>query len=139
VPKGIESGKKLSDFPEFAQHIRRLRRFRQSTERFWVDGVFKDDLGLKVTGAFGKIYETPSECAVMAANLTDKPSVLNFEIECRRYGIEEDTFSSVSSTGRVTQEHGERVGGMLKARITLSANEVVAIIFRRHGEAPANA
>jgi hypothetical protein len=133
IPKGIESGKKLSDFPEFAQHVASLVDFRKKTERFWVDGIFADDLGLKVVGAFGKIYRTPDEVSVMIANLTNQPSTANFELNSLYYNIESTSFSVVSSRGDISQRSAERLDGVLKGNMTLSGYEVMAVIFQRSG------
>lgn len=111
IPKRIESGRKLSAFPKFARHMARLSGFRERTERFWVEGIFEDDLGLTLTGAFGKIYRTPAEVAVMMANLTSRPSDAKFELEIGRHKIEGDSFSMISSIGRSREGNAED-GGM---------------------------
>lgn len=134
IPKGIESGKKLSDFPEFAQHISSLADFRKKTERFWIDGVFADNVGLKIAGAFGKVYKTPDEVAVMIANLTNQPSTVNFELDSVRYTIEGMSFSVVSSSMHSGRGSAERLDGTLKGNMTLSSYEVVAVVFRRQAQ-----
>lgn len=131
IPKGIESGKKLSDFPKFAQHMARLSSFRDKTERFWVDGIFEDDLGLTLTGAFGKIYKTPREVAVMMANLTSLPSNAKFELEIRRHKIKGNSFSTISSTGQPDEGIAENAGDILKVSKVLGPYEVVAAVFPR--------
>jgi hypothetical protein len=94
-----ENGKNLSDFLEFAQHVARLADFRKKTERFWIDGTFQDDIGLRVSGVFGKVYKTRHEVAIMMANLTDKATDADFELDTRPYGIEVASYSTISSNG----------------------------------------
>ncbi|MGH9447843.1 MAG: hypothetical protein ACRD3O_19290, partial [Terriglobia bacterium] len=136
VPKGIESGKKLSDFPKFAEHLARLSSFRKKTERFWVDGTFEDDLGLKLSGAFGKIYKTPKEVVVMIANLTSQPSDAQFELDIRRYNIGGASFSMISSSGHSGEGNAEEMGDMLKGGKALGPYEVIAVLFARNGQKP---
>jgi hypothetical protein len=132
VPAGIESGKTLGDFPAFAQHIARLAAFRRTTERFWVDGSFQDDLGLKASGVFAKVYQTSQEVAIMMANLKDAATTANFEINTERYGIATSKFSAVSSHVGTTDETGTREGVNLTGSRTFAPYEVAAIIFSRH-------
>jgi hypothetical protein len=112
--------------------VGRLVKFRKETERFWIDGVFKDDIGLKVDGAFGKAYQTANEVAVMIANLSDKPSIAHFEIDRRLHNIEGDSFSVVSSTGENSKRDADKLNGTLKESLTLGSYEVIAAIFPRH-------
>jgi hypothetical protein len=131
IPKGVESGKSLSDFPEFAEHIGRLARFRKDTNRFWTDGVFQDDLGMKVDGAFGKIYQTKNEVAMIVASLSSQSSTVPFEVDLLRYSINGDSFSIVSSNGQSGTGTTERTQGVLKGSIALGSYEVVAVVFQR--------
>jgi len=82
IARGIENGKRLSDFPKFAEHIARLASFRAKTAHYMVDGTFQDDLGLQANGAFAKVYETPGEIAVIMANLSNQS--VNADIQPRR-------------------------------------------------------
>ncbi len=136
IPKGIESGKKLSDFPEFAQHVARLSSFRERTERFWVDGIFEDDLGLRLTGAFGKVYRTSTEVVVMIANLTGRPSNAKFELETRRHKIKGNSFAMISSIEHSSEGDAENGGDVLKVSKALGPYEVVAVVFPRQASAP---
>jgi hypothetical protein len=132
IPKGVESGKNLSDFPGFAQHISGLASLHEGTERFWTDGVFKDDIGLTVVGAFGKIYQTQNEIAVMIANLSGQPSSASFELDAVLHHIEESSFSVASSTTQKRNETAQRMNGILKGDIALRSYEVIAAIFERN-------
>jgi hypothetical protein len=136
IPKGIESGKKLSDFPKFAEHMARLSEFQKRTERFWVNGVFEDDLGLKLSGGFGKIYKTPTEVALMIANLASRPSDANFELDSRRHDIDGISYSIVSSNWHNEEASAEKIGNQLKVSKSLRPYEVIAVVFsrRRHNE-----
>ena len=131
VARGLENGKKLSDFPEFAQHVARLASIREETERFWVDGTFQDDIGLRVSGAFGKVYQTREEVAVMIANLSDTTADAGFELDARHYGIAAacTTISSGESSG-VGRDATEK-GNLLVGNKELAPNDVVALIFKR--------
>jgi hypothetical protein len=134
VAKGIENGKRLSDFPKFAQHIAHLASFRQRAGHYMVDGTFKDDLGLRVTGTFGKVYETQDELAVMLANLTNKTVNAGFQLDSHRYNIQTLSFSTISSTQPSGEGKAEKVGAMLKVARSLGPLEVVAVIFRREAQ-----
>src|SRR5580700_4863137 len=78
---GLENGKKLSDFPEFSRYIKRMAAFRKTTERFWVGGSFRDDIGLKSSGAFAKVYQTDREVAIVVANLGDEAAPFAFDLD----------------------------------------------------------
>jgi hypothetical protein len=132
VARGLENGKKLSDFPEFAQHVTQLSSFRERTERFWVDGTFQDDVGLRVSGAYGKMYQTQQEVAIIIANLTDKTVDAGFELNARHYGIAITSYSTVSSSER--NEGGgtaNEQNTLLIGTQNLAPYEVVALVFRR--------
>jgi hypothetical protein len=132
VARGLENGKKLSDFPEFAQHVARLARFRERTERFWIDGTFQDDLGFRVSGAFGKVYQTRDEVALMIANLTDKKADAVFELDGHHYGNTNTSHSTISSSNQ--NEEGGRAtekGTTLTGTRGLAPYEVVVLVFRR--------
>jgi hypothetical protein len=134
VARGIENGKNLSDFPEFAQQVARLASFRERTERFWIDGIFQDDIGLRVSGAFAKVYKTREEVAVIMANLTEKTAQVSFAVDARQYGVAGAAYSAISSSeanedGRATNE-----GSELKAARSLGPYEVIAVVFKRQDQ-----
>ena len=134
VARGLENGKRLSDFPEFAQHVARLASFRERTESFWIDGTFQDDLGFHVSGAFGKVYQTRDDVALIIANLADKKVDADFELDSHQYGIAITSHSIISSS-RQNAEDGtatENSSGFTGAR-GLEPYEVVALVFRRKG------
>ena len=130
VAGGLENGKNLSDFPEFASHIKRVAAFRKKTELFWVEGTFQDDLGLQASGGFAKIYESGSDVAIMAAELEGRDSTFSFALEMGRYGTSDKTYSVISSHekgGAGTADVGESALG---ATVHLQPYELVAIVFR---------
>jgi hypothetical protein len=131
VARGLENGKRLSDFPEFAQHTAHLARFRERTERFWVDGTFQDDLGLRVAAAFGKVYQTRDEVALIMANLTDKTSVAAFELDARRYSITAASSATVSSLGDGEEGAIRLQDGQITGTKSLAPHELIALIFKR--------
>jgi hypothetical protein len=131
VAKSLENGKKLSDFPEFAQHLAHLASFREKTERFWLDGTFQDDVGLRISGAFGKVYTTSKEVGVIVGNLTDKAVDANFELDSSRYGISASTYSIVSSSGLSESGEAGKRGTVLSVTRPLAAFEVIGVIFER--------
>lgn len=69
IPRGLESGKRLSDFPRFAEHLSRLAALRGRLERSLVHGTFVDDAGIAAEGALAKVYATDDELAVVVASL----------------------------------------------------------------------
>jgi len=131
VAGGIENGKNLSDFPEFAEHVKRLAGFRTQTEQFWVDGTFQDDIGLQATGAFAKIYQTNERVVIMAANLQEQVLNLSSLIDQSLYGIRTPEYSVISSNGK--NEHGvaNSEGKGLRVSRSLGAYEMVAVVFAR--------
>lgn len=131
VARGIENGKRLSDFPKFAQHIAHLASFRERTTRYMVDGTFTDDLGLRVTGGFGKVYETQDEVAIILANLTNQIMNAGFELDSHRYHIHTPSFTTISSAAANDSGKASMMGPTLKVARSLSAFEVVAVIFGR--------
>jgi hypothetical protein len=132
VARGLENGKNLSDFPEFAQHLSRLIKLRERTERFWVDGTFQDDIGLQLSGAFGKVYQTPHEVAVFMANLTDNVTEARFELDKSPYGIAAASYSAISSNGSSEDLKAAEEGAALKVTKSLAPFEMIAMIFQRH-------
>jgi hypothetical protein len=129
----LENGKNLSDFPEFAQHLSRLIKLREQTERFWVDGTFQDDIGLQVSGAFGKIYQMRQEVAVFMANLTDTVTEARVKPDKSQYGIAAASYSAISSNGRSEDSKAAEEGTALKVTKSLAPFEMIAMIFQRHG------
>lgn len=127
----LENGKSLSDFPEFAAHIRRLADFRGKTEEFWVNGSFEDDIGLMATGAFAKVYQTDRRVAIMAANLTGDGSTFQFEIGAHHYGIETTSFSLISSSGQSEERIAARGESSLSGSTLLGPFEMAAVIFEK--------
>ena len=136
IAKGLENGKRLSDFPEFAQHVSRLAAFREKTARFFVEGTFKDDLGLKLTGALGKVYEIQDEVAIILTNDTDKSASATFELDPRRYNLQKASFSSLSSTQPNGSERAEKSGAVFKVVRKLDPFEVMAAVFARETRGP---
>ncbi|MGA7343331.1 MAG: DUF6259 domain-containing protein [Terracidiphilus sp.] len=131
VAGGLENGKKLSDFPEFAGHVKRLAGFHNNTERFWVGGSFQDDIGLQVSGAFAKLYQTSREVAIMAANLNEVASAFTFDLDVSRYGIKTAEYSVISSSGSSEEGSAIRQGSVLHGSRYLAPFEVAAIVFQR--------
>lgn len=131
IPGGIESGKTLSDFPEFAEHMKRLTAFRKSTQQFWTDGTFQDDLGLRTSGAFAKIYRTDQEVAILAANLRDQISDLSFQFDSSRYGVSAPGYSVTSSRGDGGTGVASREENGLSLSRPLEPYEIVAFVFKQ--------
>ena len=131
VAGGLENGKKLSDYSEFAAYIQRVVAFRSKTEKFWVDGTFQDDLGLRSSGGFAKLYQSGNEFAVMAAELEGIGSSLTFAFDASRYGVENKTCTMISSTGKTDTAIAAADHGALSVTCMLEPYELIAIVFRR--------
>ncbi len=131
VAGGLENGKNLSDFPEFAAHIQRLTDFRKRTEQFWVEGTFQDDIGLHASGAFAKVYQTDQRIAIMVANSTEEASTLQFDLDGSRFGIEQASYSLVSSRGTSEVKSAARKGSTLVGSTPLEPFELAAAIFEK--------
>ncbi len=131
VAGGLENGKKLSDFPEFAERIRRIAEFRKKTEQFWVDGSFYDDIGLQSKGCFAKVYQTNQEVAIMVANLDEVASSFTFRLDGSHYGIHSNEYSVISSSGNIDAGYAPQQDGTLGASRPLEPYEMAAIVFRK--------
>lgn len=131
VAGGIESGKNLSDFPEFAEHIKRLSAFRKNTQPFWTDGTYQDDLGLRASGAFAKIYQTDREVAILAANLQESNSVFNCRLDSSLHRVSAPGYSVISSTGENNIGVADQKQSGLSISRPLGPYEVVAVVFGR--------
>jgi hypothetical protein len=131
VAGGLENGKNLSDFPEFAAHIRRLTEFRKRTEQLWVEGTFRDDIGLRASGAFAKVYETDQRIAIMSANLTAGALTLQFDLDGSRFDIEPALYSLISSRGTSEVKIAARKGSTLVGSAPLEPFELAAIVFEK--------
>jgi hypothetical protein len=131
VAGGLENGKNLSDFPEFAAHIRRLVDFRKKTEPFWVEGSFQDDIGLQASGAFAKVYQTDRRVAIMAANLTEEGSTFQFDFDGSRFGIEPASYSLITSNGTSEEKSPAKNGSTLAGSTLLGPFELAAVIFEK--------
>ncbi len=131
VAQGIENGKKLSDFPQFAQHIARLADLHKKTERFWTDGTFQDDIGLRVSQAFGKIYKTHDEVAVILANLKETTLTSSFELDSEHYKITNTAYTQTSTSGDGEEGSATKDGRLFKASVPLAPHEVAAVIFKQ--------
>jgi hypothetical protein len=131
VAGGLENGKNLSDYPEFAAYVRRVAAFRKKTEQLWVDGTFQDDLGLRSSGGFAKVYRSSDEIAVMAAELTGNPSSFAFALDAERYGIEDSTYSTISLSGNSNTEKATALHGTFSGILPLQPYELLAILFRK--------
>lgn len=131
VAGGLENGKKLSDFPEFSEYIKRVAAFRKTTERFWVEGSFRDDIGLQFSGAFAKIYQTDREVAIMAANLGEEASTFTFDLDTSQYGINSETYSHIATIGNAGEETAAHQNGVLHGSTSLEPYGMAALVFRR--------
>ena len=131
VAGGLENGKSLSDFPEFAAHIRRLNEFRKKTEDFWVEGSFQDDIGLQASGAFAKVYQTDQRIAIMAANLTEDRSMFQFHLDGSRFDIEPASYSLITSGGTSEMQSPARKGSTLVGSTPMESFEMAAVIFEK--------
>jgi hypothetical protein len=131
MAKSPENGKSLSDFPDFGQHLVRLGSLREKVGRFWVEGNFQDDLGLQVTGAFGKVYQTHDEVAVILANLTGGVAHASFQLDSQRYRIATRSFSAISSSRPDDSGKTEKSESVLTGERSLRPYEVIAVVFQR--------
>jgi hypothetical protein len=133
-----ENGKSLSDFPGFAAHIKRVAAFRKDTQQFWVDGSFQDDIGLRTSGGFARVYQAGHEVAIMAANLDDKTTPFSFQLQATGYGITAKNYSVISSTGRSDSGTADAQDGALHGTRSLEPFELVAIVFQRENNGVAS-
>jgi Domain of unknown function (DUF6259) len=129
VAGGLENGKNLSDFPDFAGHIKRVAAFRKQTEQFWIDGSFQDDLGLQASGGFAKVYEAGGDVAIMAAELEGKESTFRFGLDTSRYAISDNAYSVISSERASSAGIANAEGGAIRGNLQLKPYELAAVIF----------
>lgn len=94
IPRGLESGKRLSSFPRFAEHLSRLVVLRSRLERTLVHGTFVDDVGITAEGALAKAYATHDELAVVVVNVVSDACRATIRIDRNRWACAADTIVS---------------------------------------------
>ena len=125
---------KLSDWPEFARHIKKLANLRKVLLEFFVDGEFMDDLGLQCQGGCAKVYQRPDRVAVLVAETEGRRQRTTIQLDGSRYNI-----SAASGQCQFVELSGERHphsakrsgNGQLKVEINLEPWETGALIFVR--------
>jgi hypothetical protein len=75
---------KISDFPEVTTHIRKLADLRKRAAKYLAYGDFRDEIGLRTSGGFAKLYTTEEGAAVALANLEPKSVTVDVEIQIDR-------------------------------------------------------
>jgi hypothetical protein len=133
IPRSLESGKKLSDFPEFARHLRRLIELRHRQRRRLSIDRFIDDVGINSAGAFVCAYAGATELAVVAANLSDMKSIAEIEIDANHHDLQGTSFQKDSTESDQLVGQAERRGSATCWKQTLQPYEVAVYIFERNG------
>ncbi len=127
VPRSLESGKTLSEFPEFAAHISRLVKLYDQLESFLIDGRFMDTVGLSIEGAFARVYLTDTQVAVVIANLGDKSATCRFTLDTDFYGVTDPGYCWHSIEDTDSPRYHE-------TSVQLHPCEVGAAVFERSAE-----
>lgn len=123
---------KLSDWPEFAQHIKKLAKLRKAVLNFMVDGQFVDDLGLQCKGAYAKVYQRVDGLAVVVAETTGQRQRVTVQLDGSRYNISGAQCKRVDLTGEQHSNTFKRSSaGQLRTEIDLGPWEVGVLIFDR--------
>jgi hypothetical protein len=131
VPRSLESGKLLSDFPAFAGHVASLVRLSADLEAFLVDGRFMDTVGLTAQGAFARVYIANGGLAVLIANLEDQPATCRFTLDGVCYGLADRAYRWRSCQGADTSSAARAQANHFVGEIALAPYEVGAAIFQR--------
>ena len=71
----------LSEEPEFAEHVARLGELRRRTSEYVVHGRFIDQLGMRITGGFGKVFLSKRGVAVTLANSENEATDVDLELD----------------------------------------------------------
>jgi len=125
---------KLSDWPEFAQHIKKLANLRKVVTEFLVDGQFMDDLGLQCEGGYAKVYQKPDRLAVLVAETEGERHRATVQLDGTRYNIvtAEAQCERINLAGERHRNPLKRSGaGQLRAEMNLEPWEVGVLVFDR--------
>jgi hypothetical protein len=125
---------KLSDWPEFSQHIRKLADLRKLLLEFLVDGQFMDDLGLQCKAGYAKLYQRPDRVAVLVAETEGKRQSTRIQLDAARYDIRTTSghCQFVGFSGKRHPSPLKRMGaGQLRVEMNLEPWETGALIFDR--------
>jgi hypothetical protein len=124
---------KLSDWPEFAGHVKKLAGLRKVLLEFLVDGQFMDDLGLQCKGAYAKVHQKAERIAVLVAETEGKPQRVSVQLEGSRYNLGGAArCERIGLSGERRAQSVKSAGaGQLRAEMNLEPWEVLALIFER--------
>jgi hypothetical protein len=125
---------KLSDWPEFAQHIKKLANLRKVLLDFLLDGRFMDDLGLRCKVGYARVYERADRVAVVVAETEGKAQRTSIELDAFRYQISQASTQCqfVDFAGEQRPQSARRSrSGQLRVEINLEAWQIGALIFSR--------
>lgn len=129
---------KLSEWPEFALHIKKLARLRKLLADFMVDGQFKDDVGMRSTNAFARIYQRDERLAVLVAELEGRAQQVEILLDGERYKIQQKPAQCerIDLTGE-RHVHPFRVEkeGRIRVQFPLTPWEIQVLIFSRNAAA----
>ena len=125
---------KLSDWPEFSQHIKRLANLRKVLVEFFVNGQFMDDRGLECKGAYARVYQSSSQVAVLVAETEGTPHHVTIHFDANLYNVggastkcDYVEFSGV----RHPRNLKKAAAGNLRLEMNCQPWEVGALIFER--------
>lgn len=131
VPRSLDSGKKLSDFPAFATHVAQLVKLYHQLEGFLIDGRFMDTVGLSFEGGFAKVYMADKQVSLVIANLQGETATCHFSLDADCYGVRDTGYHWFSFKGYITDGRAQRQGTILRGSLDLQPFEVGAVVFDR--------
>lgn len=111
VPGSLESGKRLSEFPEEALHIRQLSTLLSTvTRRFGSlgDARYLDDVGIVSDDAFARAYWQNGKVCLLVANTHPEASAVRVLLEDEYYPVREDDAANIDVISNCAVSNGPK-------------------------------
>jgi len=134
VPRSLESGKRLSDFPEFAAHVRRLIALRAACGDDLAIERYVDTVGIIASEAVATGYRGPDVLVLVVANVRDEPVTASVGVDASRHRVTTGTAGTRSSLGTVGETGVAGDGDQLRVTLPLEPFEVQVVRLKRHSE-----
>ncbi len=122
----------LDDYPEFAEHIKRLATLRQRTEAFVARGRFRHTIGLETDHSPAFVYESDAGLAVVFAETKGTDVTTQVTLDTSFYdGKFRPNGSVIRSRGSDVRIGAARSDGIITAQIELAPLEVAVWMLDR--------
>lgn len=132
VPRSLESGKRLSDFPDFAAQVRRLIALRAACGDDLAIERYIDTIGIGASQVIATGYRGLDVFALIVANVRDEPVTASVELDASRHGLKAGTAGTRSSLGTIGETSVSDEGDLVRVTIPLQPFEVQVVRLTRH-------